>query len=167
MGNMKRLITILGILITITILLSGSVIAGTWHYGVYVEDSHNCYATNNILGAPDGSNCTLGTSELELGWIIINLSYGHEMGSEQWFIVFASSACQETYDVFISEQPDFATSHKCGNGTDDIDCTFWTPRDQTEGWLYIKIVGTYGDPEGADPHYGPEIDAVGWYEDGE
>jgi hypothetical protein len=163
---MRKPIMILGTLvITAVIIISGPAIAGTWHYGVSIVDYYNCSNPNDVLGAPDGEHCTLGTTALELGWIIVNLSYGHEMGSNQEFWVFADSACTEYYYVVISTDISFETSHEYLPVSDDTDHYFFTPNEPTAGWLYIMLVGYTGVPEGADPHYGPEVDAVGWYED--
>ncbi|UCF08928.1 MAG: hypothetical protein JSW28_04355 [Thermoplasmata archaeon] len=159
---MRRIIAILGTLLAVAVLISGPVFAATWHYGVSVESYYNCTNPNEILGAPDDKYCSLGTSAEDLGEIIINLSYSGAMGRKQVFWVFAQSAYQEPYNVYISTRPDFADSVDLGLGYDDADQYFETPDEATIGWRYIQLVGVDGvsDP---DPVYGPDIDAVGWF----
>jgi hypothetical protein len=163
---MRKAIMILGtILIAAVILISGSAVAATWHYGVSIVEYYHCTSPDDVIDQPDDEYCSLGTSAQDLGWILINLSYGHGMGPEQQFWVFADSTYPEQYQVFISAEPNYETSYEIGYGWDNNDKDFYTPDEiaPVNGWLYILLLGKTGDPH-PDPWYGPDIDAVGWYE---
>jgi hypothetical protein len=161
---MRRLITILGITITIMILISGSAVA-TWHYANYVIDYDKCRNPYYAVGAPDGYYATHGfeTPYYRLGWILLDLGSGNEMGPDQNFTVFASSYYPEYYNVSISEEPNYETTIFIGRDEDTSSHDFKTPLTPDKSWRYILLEGfsgSYSPP--LDPYYGPEIDAVGW-----
>ena len=170
MENTKRFTTTLGILLIVTILISGSVVAGTWHHVTWIfeEDTTN---TDNINGAPDGSDATIGVNGIfpnpdKLGWVFLDLGSGNEMGLSQNFTVFANSSVREEYDVWVSETNEtISPMDYCGRGNDTYPEEFWTPSTHGKVWrgIYIKgVTGVIGTIP--DPIYGPDIDAVGWWE---
>ncbi len=160
---MRKFLIILGSLFTIILLISSSGVAQTWHYGVTVHGSVDCANPDEILDAPDGVYCSIGNGLLlRLGEIVVNLSNTGKMGSNQAFTIFASSTYSEDYSVTIAEDPNFVTSEYLGQDDDLSNANFTTPGKVTSGWQYIKLVGITGDTR-ADPLYGPDIDAVGWY----
>jgi hypothetical protein len=77
---MRRLITILGILVTVTIIISGSAVAQVWHYAVAVTDYYDCLNPDYALYAPNGQHAALGvdTPYQKLGWIILDLGEDNE-----------------------------------------------------------------------------------------
>jgi hypothetical protein len=163
---MRKAIMILGtILIAAVILISGSAVAATWHYGVSIVEYYHCTSPDDVIDQPDDEYCSLGTSAQDLGWILINLSYGHGMGPEQQFWVFADSTYVEEYLVFVCAEPNYQTTYPVGEGSDTADEDFFTPVTHcpVDGWIYILLIGKTGDAR-PDPVYGPDIDAVGWYE---
>jgi hypothetical protein len=161
---MRKAIMFLGtILIATVILISGSAVA-TWYYANYVIDYDKCRNPYYAVDAPDGYYATLGveTPYQRLGWILLDLGSGNEMGPDQNFTVFASSYEQELYKVSISEEPDYETTIYIGQGRDDMDQYFFTPLTPDKSWRYILLEGFSGSYTPLDPYYGPEIDAVGW-----
>jgi hypothetical protein len=162
---MRRLITILGILVTVTIIISGSAVAQVWHYAVAVTDYYDCLNPDYALYAPNGQHAALGvdTPYQKLGWIILDLGEDNEMGRNQDFTVFASSAVLEYYRVYISVGTTEWEPEEGWFGNDSEDHDFTTPGTPNREWRYIKLVGISGICDPGDPDYGPDIDAVGWY----
>jgi hypothetical protein len=164
---MRKAITILGtILIAAMILTSGSAVA-TWYFADHVEDYERCHNPDDAVGAPDYEYATLGveTPILRLGWIILDLGSGNEMGLNQNFTVFASSTYPELYDVFVSENAswEYKEMFWVGQDYDTANHDFTTLSTPEKQWRYIGLEGKSGavsPPQ--DPFYGPEIDAVGW-----
>ena len=164
---MRRNVAILGILLTVVILISGSAVA-PWHFVAWVQEDHTTNP-DYIDGAPNGDDASLGEyippADPVLGWILLDLGSGNEMGPGQDFTVFADNPVNETYDVGVSPDTSPAHTQYVGSGWDTENLTFQTPGEPFNGeWRYIFIQGTSGDLTFMDPIYGPEIDAVGWWE---
>lgn len=158
---MRKIITILGILLIITVLISGSSVA-TWRYVIWIDED-NTTNRDNIDGAEDGNFATLGvnTPTETLGWILLDLDRGYEMPPNQDFTVFADSSESEQYSVYVS--PSSTGGTYVGSNYDTADHDFTTPSSGSgPTYRYIKLVGLTGYIIGGDPIYGPEIDAVGW-----
>ena len=160
---MKKLITILGILLAVTILLSGSAVAA-WVY-VTVDYSEDCTYIDEIEGAEDDVFASLGEDRLPfdgiLGWVFLDLGSGNEMGPSQDFTVFASSSVSEYYDVFV-QASDHHSPIFVGNDEDTANHVFTTPSLLGVTYRYIIRIGDSG-VRGDGPAWGPDIDAVGWY----
>ena len=166
---MRRLITMLGILITVTILISGSAVAGTWHYGQDVAFEEDCTNPTYILYAPDEDIASIGRDYPTpvLGRILVDLGEDNWMGPNQKFTVFGGSLLdpfKEEYDVWVSEDSETIDYEDyCGRGDDREYEEFQTPSDLEKEWRYIYIHAVLGNPN-SDLAFGPDIDAVGWYE---
>jgi hypothetical protein len=173
MGNMKRLITILGILVTITILISGSVIAQPiWHYVDHYEPAatQDCTNPNSAEDFPDNEYATVGINspQQKTGFLVLDLgtSLDDWMGPNQDFTVWGfPTGINETYTVAVLTHDGLIKSAEWP-GWDSDDLVFTTPSTPDRQWRYFQINGTSGftswqRPD--DPIYGPEIDAVGWY----
>lgn len=162
---MKKSIAILGtMLITVTILISGSGIA-PWFFVDHYEPLYtvNCTSPGAAVGAPDDEYASLGEDNPPvLGLIVLDLDRGNEMGPDQEFTVFANSSVSEIYNVSISET---ATDdgYYLGSNEDTEDHNFTTPSTPGKEWRYIIMWGWTGSLT-PDYHYGPDIDAVGWYQ---
>jgi hypothetical protein len=162
---MRKIILMLGTILIATILISGSAVAG-WHYST-IYSSYNCTSITNIEGAEDGYHATLGVdgSPVQnpgtLGWVLLDLSSDNAMGPDQDFTVFADSSIEELYDAYVGETPNPYATSWVGQGGDTNDEIFTTPSTPNKAYRYIFIEGTTGSVD-LDPHYGPEIDAVGW-----
>ena len=166
---MRKYVAIIGILLTVTILISGSAVAGTWHYAQEVEFEENCTDEDEILYEPNGSSASIGQSNPPvLGRILVDLGEDNYMGDNQNFTVFGGSLGihnKEEYDVWVSEDSETIDYEDyCGRGDDRENEEFWTPSDPEKEWRYIYIHAVSGHANGGGPAYGPDIDAVGWYE---
>ena len=168
---MRRIMAIFGVLvIAVTVIISGSAVA-VWHYGDHVEAYYKCTSPDEALGAPDCSHASLGvdTPVEALGWIIIDLGSGNEMGSNQTFGVYSSSAFEELYNVTIFTA-NWQSEYKYADHlfpyywNDTWDHEFTTPTDPGTGWRYIRIDAITAGRRIPDTTWGPEIDAVGWWE---
>ncbi|UCE36285.1 MAG: hypothetical protein JSW00_12190 [Thermoplasmata archaeon] len=165
---MKRIITILGTLLTVIVLMSGSAVAQpTWHYAVDVADSEDCTNPDWALGAPNPYDAALGTNGLDpkLGWMLLDLGSGNEMGASQDFTVYASSSVLEYYRLYIwtGEAKDPLYPEDGWLRDDTQDYGFTTPSTPGMEWRYFHFVGISGICDPGDPYYGADIDAVGWY----
>lgn len=162
---MGKAITTLGILLIVTILISGSAMAAwVWVTWIDEEDTSN---TDNIDGAPDTYVISLGQDGTPpvLGWVLVDLGSGNEMPPSQDFRVVAQSSVEEDYDVFIGITSDVPYMQYVGSGIDTRNETFTTPASPPTGmWRYILLQGQSGvtGALGGDHEYGPDIDAVGW-----
>ncbi len=166
---MRKTIMILGtILIAAVILISGSAVAGTWHYIDHVESSVDCTNPDNAVGQDDGIHATIGINSsgldpAKLGAICLDLGSGNEMGPNQEFWVNASSRVSEEYNVWVTDDPaDLANHVYVGQNEDTAKHNFITPLTPNMSWRWVYIQGETGDDTNRDPTYGPEIDAVGW-----
>jgi hypothetical protein len=164
MRKVKRFGIILGIILTIIILISGSAVAA-WVY-VTVYDYDDCTNIYEIEGTDDDTYATLGENPSTLGWVILDLGSGNEMPPSQDFTVFTYSTESENYAVSVSTgalPDDWVPVNDQVIGDDDLDDhDFTTPSTPLKLWRYIKLVGLSGSVTMGDPTYGPEIDAVGW-----
>ncbi|UCE73424.1 MAG: hypothetical protein JSV56_10390 [Methanomassiliicoccales archaeon] len=158
---MRKILMILGTLLTVTILLSGSAVA-TW---VYAQDAWGTDCTNelNARFAPDGNHATAGKNNPPtLGTLYLKLANDDKMPPDTEFTVFAGgSAVNETYRVEVMTD-DLTINTTVGEGWDTENLTFKTPPDQGHEWQYIIIHGLTGLTNLWDTIYGPEIDAGGW-----
>lgn len=163
---MKRSIAIIGSLLTVTVLLSGSSLAYQWHYVDSVFRAEDCTNEGDAVGAPNGDHATIGQSGevAKLGIIILNMSIDNAIPPDTTFTVFASSAIEETYNLsIIDEDWVYRIDYPSPKG-DTTNQDFYVPGSPTVHWCYIEIRGLTGDDsDPSDPIYGPEIDAVGWY----
>jgi hypothetical protein len=158
---MRRFITILGILLTAVILISGSAVAA-WVF-VTVHSSDDCTDIDEIEGIHDDTYATIGENPSTLGWVLLDLGSVNAMPSSQDFVVFAQTPVAEDYNVWVGESPVIGFMNWVGLGTDDGNETFTTPSlPPTASWRYILIIGASGVGFGGDYAYGPDIDAVGW-----
>ncbi len=161
MRKMKRFGTILGILLTVTILISGSAVA--WVYAYWIDEDNT--TDIDYIDDLDGNHASLGEHNPPappvLGWVLLDLGSGNEMPNSQDFTVFADSIGNETYDVSVGETPNPAATEYVGTGYDTQRLTFQTPSTGDDAWRYILIEGKTGGLS-LDPAYGPDIDAVGW-----
>ncbi|UCE74068.1 MAG: hypothetical protein JSV56_13780 [Methanomassiliicoccales archaeon] len=155
---MRKILMILGTLLTVTILLSGSAVA-IWYYA---QDASGTDCTNelNARFAPDGNHATVGKNPSTLGNLVLDLKT-NPMGNSQDFTVFANSVVNETYHVEVMTD-DLTINTSVGDGWDTENLTFTTPSAPGHNWQYIIIHGVTGLTNINDPIYGPEIDAVGW-----
>jgi hypothetical protein len=168
MRKVKRIGTILGILLTVTILISGSAVA-TWVYARYIIDYDDCTNITEILYADDLIHATIGQNPSTLGWVIVDLGAGHGMGPNDEFTVVAygnylDNSKSEDYEVSVGMNP--YSFVYVGSDDDQENHTFTTPNYGSD-WRYIYIEGATGvSPplDGTDRYYGPEVDAVGWDE---
>jgi len=157
-NEMRRIITTFGILaISITILISGSVVGAYW--AVDVDSYQNVVNPYAALGGPDGNKSSLGDYQSsELGWIILYMGE-NPIPEDTDFQVHSTSQINETYKVRCLDI-------RKGNPTDWWDgydtgvLTFHTPATERY-YYYVEIHATSG-VDNDDPHWGPEIDAVGW-----
>ncbi len=164
---MRRFIAILGTLLAMMILISGSAVA-PWAVAITDYDT----VTNRVeaLGADNGDCASLGEfippAAPELGWMILDLGFGNEMLDSQVFTVYHRSSEPENYSVSISTgqfQDDWVAVNNPFTGDDDLaDNDFTTPSTPGKEWRYIKLVGLTGSISPSDPIFGPEIDAVGY-----
>lgn len=166
-GGMKRFIIISGtLLITMAILISGSAVALTWHYIQSVQRSLYCTNPFDARYRENGKHATIGENfpAVRLGYIILDLGEGNEMGANQLFTVFHNSVTPEAYKFWLHD--DGVHSSDVYEWWDDTaDKNFSTPSTPNRLWRFIEIHGLSGDTsDDDDPIYGPEIDAVGWYE---
>ena len=164
---MRRFVAIMGILLTVTILISGSAVA-TWVYGRSIHSYSQCTNIDDILGPEDDDHATIGVGvpSEDTGWVIVDLDAGHGVDANTEFTVFAWGSGtpnnkSENYNVSIG----MTTSALVYVGSDDDqeNHTFTTPNYGSD-WRYILIEGTSGETGLGDPIYGPEITAVGWDE---
>lgn len=163
---MRKAILIFGtLLITITILISGSVVA-PW---VTVYNWGDCTNIYSIENAPNGSYASIGINATmidppKLGWVELDLGAGNAMGPSQQFTVWAESPVREMYAVLVAVTPE-DDAWFLGFGNDTLNTIFTTPPNLGYSWRYIIIIGMTGVPmpSGGDIAYGPDIDAVGWY----
>jgi len=167
---MRRTVAISGILlITVVLIISGSAVAA-WHWIDHYEPLYtvNCTSPWDAENAPDNDYASLGDDGPPpvLGWILLDLDLGNEMGPSQNFTVFAQSSVEENYTVYVSETTDLQYKLYIGSGWDTENLTFQTPSSPpTAKWRYILLVGVTGYAGGiGDYAYGPDIDAVGWWE---
>jgi hypothetical protein len=159
---MRKAIMILGtILIAAVIIISGSAVA-TWVYAHWIDEDDT--PDINFIDALDGDQAALGQTgpPLVLGWVILDLGSGNEMGRNQDFMVFANSPVLEFYRVYISVGSTEWVPEDGWFGNDSEDHDFTTPGTSGGSWRYIKLVGISGICDPGDPEYGPDIDAVGW-----
>jgi hypothetical protein len=156
---MRKVITVVGTLLTVMILFCGSAVAAWVWVEVYDED----YTTDiyEIEDAPDNVYATIGQNPSTLGWVILDLGISNAMGASQDFVVVAQSSVSEDYDVFVGETSDVEYMEYVGSGNDTQNNTFTTPSTVERGYQYILIDGQSGVIAG-DYYYGPDIDAVGW-----
>jgi hypothetical protein len=167
--TVRKITTILGILMIVTILINGSAIAGTWHYGQDVVFEENCTNSSYILYAPDEDIASIGKDNPTptLGRIHVDLGEDDWMGPDQNFTVFGGSIGNsyiEEYDVWVSEDDETVDYEDyCGRGNDTEYEEFWTPSESGKEWRYIYIEARSGDSR-SDFAYGPDINAIGWYE---
>jgi hypothetical protein len=165
---MRGVVTILGtLLITVVVIISGSVVAATWHYAQEVEFEEHCTNSTYILYDPDNDSASIGEYPNVLGRILVDLGEDNWMGNNQNFTVFGGSSpecAKEEYDVWVSEDNETIDYEDyCGRGDDRENEEFWTPSEIGKQWRYIYIHAVSGHPSGGDA-FGPDIDAVGWYE---
>ena len=158
---MRKALAVIGILLTVIVLISGSVVA-VWHYAVSIYDYEDVINPSYILGQPDPYFASLGDCG-RLGWILLDLGSGNEMGPSQNFTVFANSPVYEENYVYVGETPNIGATMWVGQGNDMVNETFQTPSTPFKSWRYIFIQAITGVWVPDDPIYGPEIDAVGWY----
>jgi len=149
------------LLITMVLIISGSAVAPwviTWY------SSGNCTNLSYITGADDGNHASLGVDgpPPELGWVLLDLGSGNEMPANQLFTVYASSASEENYNVYVVETTDLQYKLYVGNGDDTVDEDFTTPLSPPTGsYRYIYLEATSG-VQTIDYAFGPDIDAVGY-----
>jgi hypothetical protein len=164
----ERLGTILGILLTITILISGSAVA-VWHYARVITLNDDTTNEVEILYAPDDVHATLGENgpPKALGFVVVDLGVSHEIPHNTEFWVFATPGAfynnykPEEYLVAVGESSD--SFELVGGDDDQGDHVFTTPNKPGNLYRYILITGTDGkDGAAGDTIYGPEVDAVGW-----
>jgi hypothetical protein len=165
----KAIMMLRTLLIATVIIISGSAVGQTWHCAQEVEFEENCTDENEILYEPNGSSASIGKSNPDvLGRILVDLGEGNAMGANQNFTVFGGSLLnlyKEEYDVWVSEDSETIDYEDyCGRGDDREYEEFQTPSDLEKEWRYIYIHAVLGDPDGGGPAFGPDIDAVGWYE---
>ena len=162
---MRRAVSILGtLLIIVTILISGSVVAGTWLYIDHVEFENYCTNPNDAVGIDDGDHATIGQDDpvLKLGSICLDLGDGNAMGPNQIFWVNASSDDSEEYKVWVTDNPeDWDDYIYVGYNEDTAKHSFTTPYIIGSSWRWVYLEGKTGLDTG-DYAYGPDIDAVGW-----
>lgn len=167
MRKMKRIGTILGILLTVTILISGSAVA-TWVHADHHEPAYtDCENPTYAEGADNDEYASLGHDDPSpvLGYILLDLGSGNEMPPWQDFTVFADTDVNETYHVSVAPDDNPNATQYVGTGWDTEDLIFQTPGGPPGTlWRYIFLEGITGQPAsgGGDYYYGPEIDAVGW-----
>jgi hypothetical protein len=168
---MRKAVMILGtVLIATMIFISGSAVAGTWHYIDHVESSNYCTNPNYAVGYDDRFYASIGINGSPptlpvLGAICLDLGSGNEMPPSQNFTVFASSTISEIYDVWVTDDPADVENHVwVGENSDTANHYYTTPSTPDMSWRWVYIQGLTGDDINRDPAYGPEIDAVGWYE---
>ncbi len=162
---MKRYTAILGILLTITILISSSALAQpTWHYAQDYSQI-NCTDPGEALYAPDDDHASCGKNTPQvLGTLTLDLGQNSDdwMGPNEDFTVWGQpGGVNESYDVGLIDSKGNPSAGGW-SGYDAADLTFTTPSGEAR-WRYIVITGTSGGTDAGDPIYGPEIDAVGWY----
>jgi hypothetical protein len=157
--NVRRIITILGILLIVTILISGSVVAP---YIISAAGSVNCTNQTYATGSPDTQHATAGkNSPPTLGVLRLDFGSGNEMDPDQIFTVYASSAMNESYGVQV-ESHNSTVQTAIGNGWDTQNCDFTTPSESGWKWRWVIITGSSGVIAWNDAIYGPEVDAVGY-----
>lgn len=155
---MRRIAAILGaFVIAVMVIISGSVVGAYW--AVSVDSYQNVVNPDDALGGPDGNKSSLGDYQSsELGWIILYMGE-NPIPEDTDFQVYSTSQINETYKVRCLDS-------KKGNPTDWWDgydtgvLTFHTPATERD-YYYVEIHATSG-VDNDDPHWGPEIDAVGW-----
>ena len=162
MGNMKKSIAILGTLLTVIILISGSAVATmVFAYWIDRDNTTRWWLIDDL----DGEYASLGRDGPPpvLGWILLDLGTTNAMPNSQDFTVFAETSGNETYDVSVCPGTDPEDTHYVGSGWDTENLTFQTPSSGGP-WRYIFLEGTSGLTAfaGGDYAYGPDIDAVGW-----
>lgn len=158
---MKKLITILGILVTITILLSGTAIAG---FAAQIVAYSNCTNRYEILDEPDDVHATIGVNPSTTGWIIVDLGSDNLLRNNQAFTVYADSVEVEDYSVYLWIYEDYPSGSPTfiDYGQDDADEVFYAPSTPDTAWRLVEIRGESGNINiYEDPIYGPEIDAIG------
>ncbi|UCG68824.1 MAG: hypothetical protein JSV09_13660 [Thermoplasmata archaeon] len=163
---MKRFIAIIGTLLTVTILLSGSAVA-TWVYAISYYLEEDCTNPDDALYQENDEWATLGENdpEAKLGRLYLDLGSTNAMPPSTNFTVFGAAALDgninETYSVTVMSH-DMSENSSVWTGWDTEDCVFTTPSKLGIQWRYIKLHGMTGLTNMDDPIYGPEIDAVGW-----
>lgn len=161
---MRRMIPILGIfLITILIIISGSSVA-VWKYIDHVDGYYQCTNPTWAVGSPDGQDATIGVStpREKLGWIVLDLGEGNEMGPSQNFTVFHSTAENETYTLTIWTVNNDTWHVYPLDYWDTENLVFQTPPTSGKSWRYVQFDALDGSTGPQDWIYGPEVDAVGW-----
>ncbi|UCE36799.1 MAG: hypothetical protein JSW00_14975 [Thermoplasmata archaeon] len=155
---MKRFVIIFGIVLAVTIFMSGSSVA-PWI--VSTTGSMYCTNANEAIGAPDGVHATAGQNNPKrLGMLRLAFDEGDGIPPSTTFTVYASSTINESYGIQIESAN--LTEAVLGNGWDTENLTFETPSDPGEVWQYVYITGATGQTGFGDSIYGPEVDAVGW-----
>jgi hypothetical protein len=161
--RMKRILTLSGILLTMIILINGSTVAGTTHWIVDVAWENHCTNPDNAEGPYDGKYASIGENPDTPGEILLDFGAGNGIPNGYEFTVYASSSVYETYDVSVNTAADNDDHTYVGRGGDTGDENFNAPA--TGGpWRYVYIDCVFGDEYNLDPAFGPEIDAVSWYE---
>jgi len=170
---MRRTVAIFGtLLIAAIFIITGSAVAQTWHWIDHYEPlfTVNCSYPWKAEDAPDNDYASLGEhippADPVLGWALLDLDSGNEMGPSQDFTVFAVTPVNESYAVWVSVTTNLQYKIYVGSGWDTENLTFQTPSQPVNAqWRYILLVGTSGvaDAAGGDHAYGADIDAVGWH----
>jgi hypothetical protein len=156
--------TILGILIVSTILISSQAIAASyWIEDVY--DSTDCTNPDNAEDEPDDTYATIGANPSKLGNIVLDFGLHTAMDPDETFTVYGTrgTGLTETYDVYVLN-PTMSKREYRGSGEDTKYEDFTTPSTSGETWQYVEIDATSGGTIGNDTIYGPEIDAVGYHD---
>ncbi len=161
---MKRFITILGILLTTVILLSGSAVA-TWLYVGSVVSSKDCTNPDEAIGEEDGDHATIGiNSPPTFGWINLSLAALTGMPGYTAFTVFASSTVRENYS--LQQVSLLFQKSTIWYGNDDTQDQYFISeglrQPDIDLWRYFIIESEEGSTNETDPIYGSEIDAIGF-----
>ena len=154
---MRRIITILAILLILVMLNSGSGVAPTRYYAVDVADFDECINPFYAIGPPNGSKASLKDSTN--GWIILDFGEGNEMGANEDFTIHSNSANAEYYKVYIYTGNWDYYEIPFSPWDDTTARTFSTPGYGT--WRYVEIICTYSTGDD-DPLPGAEVDAVSY-----
>ncbi|UCE39242.1 MAG: hypothetical protein JSW00_08505 [Thermoplasmata archaeon] len=155
---MKKIVITFGILLAVTILMSGSAVA-PWIIDASL--SIDCENVNDAVGAPDNSFATAGTNPSTLGTLVLDFGVTNAMPPSTTFTVYGGSTENESYGVEIKSIGN-TTDAVLGIGWDGADYHFTTPSTPGIYWQWVLITGATGQTSFEDPIYGPEIDAVGY-----